>query len=82
MSCVIKKMQQIKYTSRIRPGKRPMELIYSDIGQMKENSDGFKYFITFMDDYTKRFEVECIKHKSDAFPAFLRYLERNEYGDN
>ena len=31
VSCTIKKMQQIKHTSHIRPGRRPFDLIYSDI---------------------------------------------------
>ena len=48
---------------------------------MDENKDGFKYFITFLDDYTKVSEVEILRAKSEAFPAFRRYLMRNERGD-
>ena len=81
VACTIKKMKQVKHTSHIRPGKRPMELIHSDIGQMKETKLGYKYFITFMDDYTKRSEIEIISEKSQAFEAFKRYLLRNERGD-
>ena len=81
-SCVIKKMTQVRHTAHIRPGRRPMELIHSDIGQIKKTSDGKKFFITFMDDYTKVSEVEIIEAKDKAFAAFRRYLQRNEKGNN
>ena len=32
ISCVIKKIQQVRYTSHIRPGRRRVDLIHSDIG--------------------------------------------------
>ena len=80
-SCVIKKLTQVRHTSHIRPGRRRMDLVHSDIGQMKKIKNGQQFFITFMDDYTKRSEVEIIDSKDEAFPAFLRYLKRNEIGD-
>ena len=58
-----------------------MDLIHSDIGQINENKDRFKYFITFLNDYTKVLEVEILRAKSEVFPVFRRYLIRNERGD-
>ena len=81
LSCIVKKMSQVKHTSHIRPGRRPMELIHSDIGVMKKTSRGTEFFVTFLDDYTKRSEVEVINSKDEAFPAFQRFLRRNEKGD-
>ena len=58
-------------------------MIYSDIcGPITPRGyNRGKYFITFLDDWTKRSEVEIIESKSDAFPAFKRYQARNEHGE-
>lgn len=81
VSCIIKKIQQVKHTSHIRPGRRPLDLIHSDIGTMEETKDGFRYFITFLDDFTKRSEIELLRSKGEAFAAFRRFLIRNERGE-
>ena len=81
VSYMIKKIQQVKHTSHIRPGKRPLDLIHSDIDKIKVTRNGFKYYITFMNDYTKRSEVEVLRHKSETFPTFRRYLMRNKRED-
>ena len=76
---IVKKIKQIKYTLYIRPGRRLIELIYSDIDYIKEIKLRYEYFITFINDYTKRLEIKVIKKKSDAFEVFIRYLKRNKY---
>ena len=48
---------------------------------MEETSDGFKYFITFLDDFTRLSQVELLRAKSETFAAFRRFLMRNERGD-
>ena len=45
---------------------------------MKEIKDGFRYFITFLDDFTKRFEVELLRFKGEVFSTFRRFLIRNK----
>ena len=76
--CIIKKIQQVKYISHIRSNRRSLDLIYSDINIIKEIKDGFRYFITFLDDFTKRFEVELLRFKDEAFSIFRRFLIRNK----
>ena len=78
---IIKKIKQVKYTLYIRPERRLIELIYSDIGYIKEIKLRYEYFIIFIDDYTKRLEIKVIKKKSDTFKIFIRYLKRNKYKD-
>ena len=82
VSCVIEKLQQVKDTSHIRPGRRPLSLqvIHSDISQMGEIRDQFRYFITFLTDYIKSSEVKLLRAKGEAFEAFHRYMMRNEKG--
>ena len=81
-SCVvyiIKKIKQVKYTLYIRPGRRLIKLIYSDIDYIKKTKLKYEYFITFINDYIKRLEIKVIKKKSDTFKIFIRYLKRNKY---
>ena len=81
--CAIKKGKNAPHKSQIRPARRECELIHSDIcGPITPRGHkGGRYFITFLDDWTKRSEVEIIESKSDAFPAFKRYQTRSEHGD-
>ena len=80
--CTIAKGKAGEHKSHIRPGKCPLDLVHSDItGPFTRGRKGGKYFITFLDDYTKRSEVEVLERKSDAYAAYLRYAARNERGD-
>ena len=80
--CTVAKGKAGEHKSHIRPGKRPLDLVHSDItGPFDRGRKGGKYFITFLDDYDKRSEVEVLEKKSDAYAAYLRYAARNERGD-
>ena len=47
----------------------PLEIVHSDIcGPMQTSSiGGCKYFLTFIDDYSRKTWVYFLKHKSNAF---------------
>lgn len=53
----------------------PLELIHSDIcGPMfTESLGGAKYFITFIEDYSRKKFVYFLKHKSEAIKAFKNF---------
>ncbi|GJZ10491.1 retrovirus-related pol polyprotein from transposon TNT 1-94 [Tanacetum coccineum] len=56
-----------------------LELVYSDVGQAPVLSlGGAKYFISFIDDYSRRCWVYPIKKKSDVFKVFKVYKARVE----
>ena len=78
MFYIIKKIQQVKYISYIRPGRRSLDLIHSDINIIKEIKDDFRYFIIFLDDFIKRFKVELLRFKGEIFSTFRRFLIRNK----
>lgn len=54
-SCIIGKQSREPFNkgNRVR-SRRPLEVIHSDVcGQMTEETyDGFKYFVSFIDDFT------------------------------
>ena len=53
----------------------PLRLVYSDLcGPLPVVSfSGFKYLLTFIDDYSKRTWVYFLKLKSEVFDMFLAY---------
>ena len=55
----------------------PLELVHSDLcGPLPSASfSGFKYFLTFIDDYSRRTWVYFLKLKSEVFNMFLAYKE-------
>ena len=55
---------------------KPLEIIYSDVcGPIQVNSiDGFRYYVSFIDDFTRMSIVMLIKTKSDISTAFQEYV--------
>ena len=53
----------------------PLEIMHSDIcGPMQTSSiGGCKYFLTFIDGYSRKTCVYFLKHKSDAFSYFQQF---------
>lgn len=60
--------------------KNTLELIHTDIcGPINVTSmGGARYFVTFIEDYTRYTEVVMLKKKSDVFAAFVKYLAKAE----
>lgn len=79
--CKMSKFTRVSYPvlERIR-SKAPLDLIHSDLwGPAKcESIGGSKYFITFIDDFTRRAEIQFLRKKDEAFDAFKRFVVRAE----
>lgn len=61
--------------------KKPLELIHSDLcGPMRTNSiGGSRYFLTFIDDYSRKMWIYFLKEKSqvfETFKVFKAYVEK------
>lgn len=54
---------------------RPLELVHSDVcGFMEEATyDGYRYFVSFIDDYTHFIMVYLLKSKNEVFEKFKEY---------
>ena len=52
-----------------------LELIHSDLGDLKQTMTrgGKKFYVTFIDDYSRFTGVYLIKNKDEAFDIFLSY---------
>jgi len=59
---------------------RPLELIHSDLsGRKLPSRMGNRYYITFVDDYSRYVWIDFIREKSDAFSAFKKW---KRYAEN
>jgi transposase InsO family protein len=70
--CLAGKMHSNPFPASHRHSTKPLELIHSDLhGPLPVQShDGYRYWITFIDDHTHFRAVMKLKRKSDAFDAF------------
>ena len=71
--CVDGKMQRKPFkTVTHQQSKRKLELIHSDVcGPLQvESIGGSRYFVTFIDDYSRCVSVFFIKHKTEVFEKF------------
>ncbi len=47
---------------------KPLEMIHSDVWTMKiESIGGCRYYVSFIDDHTRKVWVYFIKHKGEVF---------------
>ncbi|GBM00133.1 Retrovirus-related Pol polyprotein from transposon TNT 1-94 [Araneus ventricosus] len=60
--------------------KRPLELLHMDLcGPLPVLSQGGnRYFLTIVDDFSRKVTVFSIRNKSDAFQTFIRFQKRAE----
>jgi len=53
---------------------KPLEMIHSDVWTMKiESIGGSKYYVSFIDDHTRKVWVYFMKHKGEVFQHFLNF---------
>ena len=79
-ACQRGKSHQLSYSASSRVSTMPLELIHSDVwGPAVSSSGGFKYYVSFIDDYSRFCWIYLLKHKSDVeqvFYAFQAHVER------
>ena len=77
--CVISKQHRLKFDRSTAKSKHILNLIHSDVWESPEFSlGGAKYFVSFIDDYSRRLWVYPIKKKSDVFPVFKEFKAQVE----
>ncbi|GFV01951.1 retrovirus-related Pol polyprotein from transposon TNT 1-94 [Trichonephila clavipes] len=79
--CKLAKSKRVSFkkTGAVR-SKRPLELLHMDLcGPMPTESQGSnKYFLSIIDDYSRKVTVFPIRNKSDVFHTFIRFQKRAE----
>jgi len=58
----------------IHVSSKPLEIIHSDVWTTKIQSiGGCKYYVSFIDDHTRKVWVYFMKHKGEVFQHFLNF---------
>ncbi|KAA0036896.1 gag/pol protein [Cucumis melo var. makuwa] len=77
-------MTKRSFTGKGLRAKIPLEFIHSNLcGPMNVKAqEGYEYFISFIDDYSRYGHVYLIRHKSDSLEKFKEYKAEveNELG--
>jgi len=61
-------------TQTIPVSSKPLEMIHSDVWTTKiESIGGCKYYVSFIDDHTRKVWVYSMKHKGEMFQHFLNF---------
>nr|GEX21788.1 retrovirus-related Pol polyprotein from transposon TNT 1-94 [Tanacetum cinerariifolium] len=77
--CVISKQHRLKFKASNSRSFFVLELVHSDVWQAPVQSlRGAEYFVSFINDYSRRCWVYPIKKKSDVFEVFKVYKMRVE----
>lgn len=84
-ACTMGKLRQYPSTSSFHRASRILDIVHSDIiGPINPaTTSGFRYILTFVDDYTRFNHVYLLKNKNDAFVKFQHYkaLIENQTGE-
>lgn len=75
-TCLENKMTNLKFNNNRSRAKEILEIIHTDVhGPITQTGyKGQKYFVSFIDDYSKIATVFCIKNKSEVFNCFVEYI--------
>ncbi|SLM33332.1 gag-pol polyprotein [Lasallia pustulata] len=78
------KLKECPHRKHFAPGTYYMEFIHTDIGGPfpVTGHEGQRYWVTFLDNYTKDAEVIAITTKDKFFMVFKRFLEHNKRPEN
>jgi len=72
--CKISKMRRKPFYAIENSTTQPLQLVHSNVvGKLKTSYNDFNYYVTFMDDYSRRCWIYLIKNKSDVYNAFIKF---------
>jgi len=73
-------MHNLPFENNRRKAKEILEIVHSDLnGPHKTTGNcGEKYFLSFIDDYSKLAKVYCIKSKDQVYDCFVKYVNEVE----
>ena len=78
-NCIISKQHRLKFSTSKFRSQETLELVHSDVWQAPVTSlGGARYFVSFIDDYSRRCWVYPIKRKADVFETFKAFKARLE----
>lgn len=73
--CIKGKQSRLPFTDTGNRATKKLELIHSDVGGpiSVKSMSGCKYYITFIDDFTRKVFIYCIHNKGQVFQCFEKF---------
>lgn len=79
-ACQLAKSHQLPYNTSVHQSTSPLEMIFSDVwGPAPQSVSGFKYYISFIDDFSKFCWIYLMHDRSEVpriFRQFQTHVER------
>ena len=73
-SCQLAKCKRLPFTKSDRVSNLPLQLVHSDVWQSSVVSlSGCRYYVIFIDDYSRFSWLFPLKSKSDVYPCFIKF---------
>jgi hypothetical protein len=73
-ACQMAKSCQLPFCDSDNKTSSPLELVHTDVwGPAIRSSSGFRYYVSFIDDFSRFSWIYTIKHKSDVHRVFLEF---------
>lgn len=74
--CLMNKMSNLPFENNRRRATELLEIVHTDVNGpiTPTGRDGKRYFVSFIDDYSRQAVVCVIKNKSDVFDCFRTYV--------
>jgi histone deacetylase 1/2 len=73
-ACQKAKSHQLPYPKSSSSSSHPLELVYSDVwGHAPDSVGGKRYYVSFIDDYSKFTWIYLLKFKSEVFEKFREF---------
>ncbi|KAK3040178.1 hypothetical protein RJ639_028428 [Escallonia herrerae] len=78
--CVFGKQKRVSFKAASHTSKGVLDYVHSDVwGPIRHISNGgARYFVTFIDDFSRKVWVYFMKHKSEVFKVFKQWKARVE----
>ena len=82
--CVLGKKNRVSFKTSTHSSKDVLEYVHTDVwGPAEvESKGGAKYFVTFIDDYTRKVWIYFMRHKSETFSKFTEWKAEVENQTN
>ena len=78
-ACAIAKSKSEPHKCPIRPGRFFMDLVHTDVaGPFGSSRDGYRWFVTFLDDWSKHSSVSVVKSRDEYLTELENFRLRNE----
>ncbi|KAH9299486.1 hypothetical protein KI387_031168 [Taxus chinensis] len=82
-NCLVGKQHRVPFQKNTYRAKGKLDLVHTNLcGPMQPSHSGCQYFMLYVDDYSKKMWIYCLRNKSQAFETFQKFkaLVKNEVG--